>query len=113
MTGGKDERKARYVPIVGSAERVIGWAGLAWLILDMAAFLAGIVLMTWGLFVFAFLCLGGFSLNGMMHQLTNLSSRYIAASPERALSFQMLLLVSHLLLSLILLFLRRHRIPHV
>lgn len=109
MTGGKDERKARYVPIVGSAERVIG----AWLILDMAAFLAGIVLMTWGLFVFAFLCLGGFSLDGMMHQLTNLSSRYIAASPERALSFQMLLLVSHLLLSLILLFLRRHRIPHV
>lgn len=113
MAGCIDERKTQRVRIMRTDKRAIGWTDLAWLTLDMTGFLAGILLMTWGIFVFAFLCLGGFSLNGMMHQLANLSSRYIAASAERVLSFQMLLLVSHLLLSLIIIGLRRHRIPHV
>lgn len=113
MTGGTDEGKLQRVRIARSDRRAIGWADIAWLTLDMTAFLVGILLMTWGIFVFAFLCLGGFSLGGMMHQMANLSSRYIAASAERVLSFQMLLLISHLLLSLIIIFLRRHRIPHV
>ncbi|WP_257558472.1 hypothetical protein [Sphingobium sp. CFD-2] len=86
---------------------------LAFLILDVAAFVAGTLLITWGLFLFAFLCLGGFSLGGMMHQLANLSSRYLAADAERVRSFQMLLVVSHLILSCAIIFLRRHRIPHV
>lgn len=112
MIGGTDERKM-HVRISQCDKRVTCWASRAWLILDMTVYLAGILLMTWGLFVFAFLCLGGFSLDGLMHQLANLSSRYIAANAERILSFQMLLLVAHLLLSLIIIFLRRHRIPHV
>jgi len=112
MIGGTDERKM-HVRLSPRDKRVTAWANLAWLIVDVTVFLAGILLMTWGVFVFAFLCLGGFTLDGMMHQLANLSSRYIAAGAERVLSFQMLLLVSHLLLSLIIIFLRRHRIPHV
>ncbi len=50
--------------------------------LHFAGFLATTLLMTWGLFALFFLALGGFSLDGLMHQLDNLPSRYVIATSD-------------------------------
>ena len=47
--------------------------------LHFAGFMATTLLMTWGLFVLFFLAIGGFSLDGMMNHVQNLTSRYLAA----------------------------------
>jgi Zn-dependent protease len=71
------------------------------------------LLLTWGLFVLFFLAIGGFSLDGLMHQLNNLASRYVAADAIRASSFGRVVLAAHLLLSGAIVFFRRHSIlPH-
>jgi hypothetical protein len=43
-----------------------------------------------------------------MHQLANLASRYVAATPDRLASFRMTVLAAHLLLSSAVLIVRRH-----
>ncbi|PBN42297.1 hypothetical protein [Sphingobium sp. D43FB] len=78
--------------------------------LHLAGFTAMTLLLTWGLFALFFLALGGFSFDGLMHQLNNLSSRYVAASPDRVASFKHIFVVAHLILAAGLIVLRRHRI---
>nr|WP_286771379.1 hypothetical protein [Sphingomonas sp. 66-10] len=78
--------------------------------LHMAGFLASTLLITWGLFVLFFLAIGGFSFDGMMHQLDNLASRYVAAEAARITSFRHVLIVAHMLLAAAVIFFRRHSI---
>ncbi|WP_323810817.1 hypothetical protein [Sphingobium baderi] len=82
----------------------------AWLCLEAASFVATTLLLSWGCFVLLFLALGGFSLEGVMHQLANFSTRYVAADAERLSAFRHLLLVGHIAVSLTILVLRRARI---
>lgn len=79
-------------------------------VLHMAGFLATTLLITWGLFVLFFLAIGGLSLDGMMHQLNNMASRYVAADAGRIASFKHVLFVAHTLLSAAVIFFRRRSI---
>lgn len=83
---------------------------LLYFYLHMAGFLASTLLITWGLFVLFFLAIGGFSFDGMMHQLHNLASRYVAADAARIASFRHVLIVAHVLLAAAVIFFRRHNI---
>ena len=56
--------------------------------LYFGGFLASTLLMTWGLFALFFLALGGFSLDGLMNQLNNLSTRYVIRSEEHTSELQ-------------------------
>ena len=78
--------------------------------LHMAGFLTTTLLMTWGLFVFFFLAIGGFSLDGMMNHLQNLTSRYLAADAGRVDQFKRIVGAVHLGLSAAIIFFRRHAI---
>lgn len=78
--------------------------------LHFAGFLASTLLMTWGLFALFFLALGGFSLDGLMNQLNNLTTRYVIATPPRVASFKTVFAVAHVILSAGLIVLRRGRI---
>src|SRR3546814_12994034 len=55
--------------------------------LHLSRFLLSTMLLSWGVFALGFLLLGGGSLDGMMHQLDNLTRRYVAAAAGRAPSF--------------------------
>jgi len=83
---------------------------LLYFYLHMAGFLASTLLITWGLFVLFFLAIGGFSFDGMMHQLDNLASRYVAADAARITSFRHVLIVAHMLLAAAVILFRRHSI---
>ena len=83
---------------------------LLYFYLHMAGFLASTLLITWGLFVLFFVAIGGFSFDGMMHQLDNLATRYVAADTARIASFRHVVLVAHTLLAAAVIFFRRHRI---
>lgn len=82
-------------------------AGVAALVLHVAGVFATTLLLTWGLVVLFFLVIGGFSFDGLMHQLANLTRRYVAADPARVAAFRWVVLVAHLLLSAAILVLRR------
>jgi hypothetical protein len=99
---------AKTEPNAPPAERRIDLRFLLYVYLHVAGVIATTLLLTWGLFVFAFLVLGGLSIDGMMHQLANLSTRYVAAGADRTGSFRMLIFSTHLLLSTGILFFRRH-----
>ena len=83
---------------------------LLYLYLHMAGFLATTLLITWGLFVLFFLAIGGLSVDGMMHQLNNMASRYVTADAIRVASFKHILIVAHMLLSAAVILFRRHSI---
>lgn len=83
---------------------------LLYFYLHLVGFIVTTLLLTWGLFALFFLALGGFSLDGFMIQLGNLTSRYIAASPDRVASFKHIFVAAHLILSAGLIVLRHHRI---
>ncbi len=83
---------------------------LLYVLLHTIGFLAVTVLMTWGVFVLFFVAIGGFSLDGMMHQLANLSRRYIAAEASRIADFKVLVAVLHLVVAGVIVFFRRHAI---
>ena len=78
--------------------------------LHMAGFLVTTLLMTWGLFVLFFLAIGGFSLDGMMNHVQNLTSRYLAADGARVDQFKLVVGGVHLALSAAIIFFRRHAI---
>src|SRR3546814_7409277 len=59
--------------------------------LHLIGFTASTLLLTWGLFTLLFLALGGFSLDGLMHQLNNLTSR----SEEHTSELQSLMRISY------------------
>lgn len=75
--------------------------------LHLAGVLGSTLLMTWGLFALFFLAIGGFSLDGLMNQLNNLTTRYVIATPDRVASFKTIFAVAHLILSAGLIVLRR------
>ncbi|MCF8708389.1 hypothetical protein [Rhizorhapis sp. SPR117] len=83
---------------------------LLYVYLHLIGFACSTTVMTWGLFALFFMALGGFSLDGLMHQLHNLSSRYVAAGHERVASFKQIFAVAHILVAGGLIVLRRHRI---
>lgn len=78
--------------------------------LHLAGFAATTLLLTWGLFALFFIALGGFSFDGLMHQLHNLSGRYVAADPERISSFKHMFVAAHLILAAGLIVIRHRRI---
>lgn len=78
--------------------------------LHFSGFLASTLLMTWGLFALFFLAVGGFSLDGLMNQLNNLTTRYVIATPDRVASFKTIFAVAHLILFAGLVVLRRGEI---
>ncbi|AMK20558.1 MULTISPECIES: hypothetical protein [Sphingomonadales] len=78
--------------------------------LHLIGFTASTLLLTWGLFALFFVALGGFSLDGLMHQLNNLTARYVAASPDRIASFKNIFIAAHLLIAAGLIVLRREKI---
>lgn len=78
--------------------------------LHLIGFACSIVVMTWGLLALFLIALGGFSLDGLMHQLHNLSSRYIIADHDRIASFKQIFAVAHILVAGALTVLWRHRI---
>ena len=86
------------------------WRSAVYFTLHGFGFVGSTLLMTWGLFFLFFLALGGFSFDGLIHQLDNLTSRYVTASPERIASFKHIFVAAHLILAAGLIVLRRHRI---
>lgn len=82
------------------------WLLYAWL--HFIGFAATTLVLTWGFFALFFLAIGGFSIDGLMAQLHNLSSRYVVADPERIGSFKQIFAIAHLAISCILIVLRRH-----
>ncbi|WP_257551744.1 hypothetical protein [Sphingopyxis sp. DBS4] len=83
---------------------------MLYFILHLLGFTGSTLLLTWGVFTLFFLALGGFSLDGLMHQLNNLASRYVAASPDRIASFKTIFIVAHLVVATGLIVLRREKI---
>ncbi|WP_449470017.1 hypothetical protein [Sphingobium chungangianum] len=75
--------------------------------LHFIGFLATTMLITWGLFVLFFLAIGSFSIDGMMHQLNNLASRYVAADADRVTSFKLQIVAAHTIISSAVIFFRR------
>ncbi len=80
---------------------------VAYAFLHFAGFIATTILMTMGVFVLAFLAIGDFSIDGMMHHLANLSSRYIAADAGRVASFKLMIGSAGMLIALAIMFFRR------
>jgi len=89
-------------------KRSIDTGYLLYFYLHAAGFIATTLLITWGLFVLFFLAIGGFSLDGMMHQLDNLASRYVMADAARVDGFKYVVGVAHMLLAIAVIFFRRH-----
>lgn len=86
---------------------VLNHATAAYLILHVAGVVTTTLLLTWGLFLLFFLIVSGLSFDGLMHQLANLTGRYVMADAERIARFKTMLIGAHLLLSTAILFLRR------
>jgi uncharacterized membrane protein YjjP (DUF1212 family) len=90
--------------------RSFDWRHAAYCLLHVIGTITSTLLMSWGLLVLFFLMLGDFSFDGLMHQLYNLTSRYMAADRGRATAFFALLGGVQLCLLACLLLLRRHSI---
>jgi len=86
------------------------WQTMLQVLLHGVGFLASTLLITWGLFFLFFLMLGGFSFDGFIHQLNNLTSRYVAAGPARTGPFLNMVAFAHIILSTAIIILRRDRI---
>ena len=93
-----------------SASRRLDVGFLLHVVLQLLGFLATTMLLTWGLFVLLFLALGDLSLDGLMNELNNLTSRYVHADPARIASFKAMLLCAQLLLAASVTFFRRHHL---
>lgn len=91
-------------------ERGSLWRDMLYVTLHALALAGTTLLMTWGALVLFFVVLGGFSTDGLMHQLNNMAGRYVAADGERIASFKHVLLWTQFLLFAAILFFRRHRI---
>lgn len=87
--------------------------GIACVGLEASGFLATTLLLSWGAFVLFLFLLGGFSLDGVMHHLANMSGRYVAADAERLRGFRHLFLIAHLAVTLLILLLRRGRLSAI
>ncbi|MGF7151637.1 hypothetical protein FHS96_005303 [Sphingomonas zeicaulis] len=83
------------------------WRDMLYVTLHSLALAGTTLLMTWGALVLFFVVLGGFSTDGLMHQLNNMAGRYVAADGERIASFKQILLWTQFLLFAAILFFRR------
>lgn len=86
------------------------WRSVLYFTLHGFGILGSTLLMTWGLFCLFFLALGGFSFDGFIHQLNNLTTRYVAADPARTGAFLNILAIAHMILSAAVIIFRRDRI---
>lgn len=86
------------------------WRAWLHLMLHGFGFLASTLLITWGLFFLFFLMLGGFSFDGFMLQLNNLTVRYVAADSARTSAFLNVFAIAHMILSTAVITIRRERI---
>ena len=94
---------------VQPAQRV-DYGFILYFMLHSLGFVAVTLLMTWGAFVLFFLAIGGFSIDGMMHHLANLASRYIAADSARVEQFKLIVGAAHMVIAGAIIFFRRHAI---
>lgn len=90
--------------------RTVDYGYLLYFMLHGLGFAAVTLLMTWGIFVLFFLAIGGLSLDGMMHQLANLSTRYVAADSARIDQFKLIVGGVHMVVAIVIIFFRRHAI---
>jgi hypothetical protein len=86
------------------------WRSVAYFTLHGLGFVGSTLLMTWGLFFLFFLALGGFSFDGFIHQINNLTSRYVVADAARTGAFLNMFAIAHMILSAAIVTLRRDRI---
>lgn len=93
-----------------SAKRSSEWRSVAYFTLHGLGFVGSTLLITWGLFFFVFLALGGFSFDGFIHQLNNMTSRYVAADAARTGAFLNMFAIAHMILSAAIITFRRDRI---
>ncbi|MET0373472.1 MAG: hypothetical protein ABW128_04345 [Rhizorhabdus sp.] len=98
------------IPHPARSGRKVDYGFLLYFMLHAFGFIATTLLMTWGIFVLFFLAIGGLSLDGMMHQLANLSTRYVAADAGRIDQFKLVVGGVHMAVALALIFFRRHAI---
>jgi len=86
------------------------WQNVLYFALYGLGFVASTLLITWGLFFLFFLAIGGFSFDGLVHQLNNFTTRYVAADPARAGAFLNMFAIAHMILSTAVVALRANRI---
>ena len=90
------------------SDRKVDYGYFLYFGLHVAGFLATTLLMTWGIMVLFFILIGGFSLDGMMHHVANLSTRYVAADEGRISHFKLIVGAVQLVLAIAIIFFRRH-----
>lgn len=88
-----------------------GWRDLAYFQLRACGFCATTLLIVWGLIALLVFALGGFSFDGAMAQLDNLTTRYRAAEPARRAQFKELVAAAQLVLALAVIGARRGALP--
>jgi hypothetical protein len=93
-----------------SAKRSSELRSAAYFTLHGFGFVGSTLLITWGLFFLFFLALGGFSFDGFIHQLNNMTSRYVVADPARTGAFLNMFVIAHIILSAAVITFRRDRI---
>lgn len=103
VTDTKEAQAAR-------AKRASEWRSVLYFTLHGFGFAGSTLLMTWGLFVLFFLAIGGFSVDGFIHQVNNLTTRYVAADAARTDAFLIMFAIAHMILSTAVITFRRDRI---
>lgn len=103
--GREDKASERKAPA-----RQIDLGFILYWYLHLFGFALSCLLITWGLVLLFFLAIGGFSIDGMMHQLSNLAGRYVAADSARIASFKHIIFGAQMLLTAVVIVLRRHLI---
>lgn len=86
------------------------WRSAVYFTLHGFGFVGSTLLMTWGLFFLFFLALGGFSFDGLIHQVNNMTSRYVVADAARTGAFLNMFAIAHMILSAAIITFRRDRI---
>ena len=86
------------------------WRSVLYFTLHGFGFLGSTLLITWGLFFLFFLAIGGFSFDGLIHQLNNFTVRYVAADAARTGAFRNMLAIAHMIVSAAVITFRRDRI---
>lgn len=92
------------------AKRVPEWRSVLSFTLHGFGFVGSTLLITWGLFFLFFLAIGGFSFDGLVHQLNNFTTRYVAADGARTGAFLNMFAIAHIILSSGVILFRRDRI---
>lgn len=102
------ERRERKAAVPAKPAHRTDYGFVLYFMLHSLGFMSVTLLMTWGVFVLFFLAIGGFSVDGMMHHLANLSTRYIAADAARLEHFKLIVGATHMVIACAIIFFRRH-----